>query len=262
MPTIVVQTHNLWGDAWASERSEALRSLYQRRAPDLLAAQELRGWSRDLLDAAMPHHKRVHDDFSGWEGQSNLWWDARMFDAIEHGAADVGILAEGARLFWVRLRHLPSGANLLWSTAHLTWPGHDVEQEDGVNLRVPQARRIVEELDRLGESHEAVFFTVDINDIAGANWALGNAGFLDSFSALGRHSPVTHPVIPSGFAEEVGTRLSPLASPPKAIDWIFSRGPVRARASEVVEYFHRGVAPSDHYPVAATVDVDAPADKP
>lgn len=261
MTTFVVQTHNLWGDAYPTERTEAIRALYTLRAPDLLATQELRGWSRDLLDRAMPHHARVVDDFAGWEKQSNLWWDTRLFTEIEHGAEDVGILDDAARLFWVRLRDVVSGATLLFSTAHLTWPGHVVEQTDGVNLRVPQAQRIVSDLERIGADDAAVFFTVDINDIAGPLWAFGNGGYLDSFSGLGRHSPVTHPVIPSGFGEGVGTRLSPVASPPKAIDWIYARGAVRPRASEVVEFFHRGVAPSDHYPVAATfTSVDAPTD--
>ncbi|MFS2242457.1 hypothetical protein [Microbacterium sp. OR16] len=256
MTTFVVQTHNLWGDAWQQERAGALRALYEVRPPDLLATQELRGWSRDALDETMAHHARVVDEFAGWERQSNLWWDSRLFEEVEHGAEDVGILDENARLFWVRLRVKRGGATLILSTAHLTWPGHAVEQGDGVNLRVPQAQRIVTCLDAIGDEGEAVFFTVDINDIAGPLWAFGNAGFLDSFSALGRHSPVTHPVIPSGFSDGVGTRLSPLASPAKAIDWVYARGPVRPRASEVVEFFHRGVAPSDHYPVAATFTLD------
>lgn len=251
MPTFVVQTHNLWGDAWPEERTESLRKLYELRAPDLLATQELRGWSRDVLDAAMPNHRRVEDEFPGWEKQSNLWWNTEVFAYVEHGAEDVGILDDSARLFWVRLHHLATDSTLIMSTAHLTWPGHKVEQGDGVNLRVPQAKRIIAELDRMAAEGEAVFFSVDINDIAGPLWAFGNAGYLDSFSALGRYSPVTHPVIPSGFGEGIGTRLSPVASPPKAIDWIYSRGPVQARVSEVVEFFHRGVAPSDHYPVAA-----------
>lgn len=251
--TFIAQTHNVWGDAHAAERTPSLRALYERRAPDLLATQELRGWSRDVLDAAMPHHARVDDDFPGWERQSNLWWDTRLFSEVEHGAEDVGILDENARLFWVRLREEAAGTEIVFSTAHLTWPGHAVEQADGVNLRVPQARRITAELERIAGADSPVMFTVDINDIGGPLWALGNAGFRDSHSALGRYSPVTHPVIPSGFAEDVGTRLSPIASPPKAIDWIFSRGPIQVRSSEVVEFFHRGIAPSDHYPVAATL---------
>jgi endonuclease/exonuclease/phosphatase family metal-dependent hydrolase len=84
-------------------------------------------------------------------------------------------------------------------------------------------------------------------------WTFGNAGFRDSFTALHRHSPPTHPVLPKPFADDIGTSRSPLASPAKAIDWIFLRGRLRTRASEVVEFFHRGIAPSDHAPVVATL---------
>ena len=248
--TFVAQTHNLWGDHVADQRRAPLEALYRLRPPDLLATQEQRGWSRDLIDEAMPGHDRIQDDFAGWATQSCLWWRRDMFEYIEHGADDVGILSPDARLFWVRLATV-SGPVLL-STAHLTWPGHPQEQDTGVNQRAPQARTIVRRLTELS-GNDACLFTVDINDIGPPSWELGNGGFLDSFTALGRHSPVTHPVVPSGFAETIGTHLSPLASPRKAIDWIFLGGPVRARASEVVEFFHRGVAPSDHYPVAATL---------
>jgi len=79
---VIAQTHNLWGDHHAAERVEALGGLYERRAPDLLATQETRAWSRDLLDAAMPGHDRVHDEFPGWERQSNLWWNRALFSEV------------------------------------------------------------------------------------------------------------------------------------------------------------------------------------
>ena len=250
--TFVAMTHNLWGDKFADERAGSLGRLYTVRPPDLLATQELRPWSRDIVDAALDDHERVVDDFPGWGKQSNLWWRRSVFEYVEHGAEDVGILDDGARLFWVRLRFVADPAQtIVFSTGHLTWPGHITERESGSNLRVPQAARVVAELARIAPE-EPCIFTVDINDIGGANWTFGNAGFLDSFTALHRHSPPTHPVIPSGFNEAIGTGMSPLASPPKAIDWLYFRGPLVARSSEVVEFFDRSVAPSDHYPVAAT----------
>lgn len=253
MSNFVAMTHNVWGDHYATEREEALRRLYTVRPPELLATQELRAWSRAVIDAALPAHSRVVDDFPGWERQSNLWWRNDAFQYLEHGAEDVGILDEGARLFWVRLRSTANPEQtLVFSTGHLTWPGHLTERDSGINQRVPQALAVVLNLRRIaGES--SCIFTVDINDIGGANWELGNGGFLDTFSALHRHSPATHPVIPSGFKDEIGTGMSPLASPSKAIDWIFFRGALISRTSEVVEFFHRGIAPSDHYPVAATL---------
>ena len=249
---VIVQTHNLWGDHHAAERVGALRGLYQRRPPDLLGTQETRAWSRDVLDAAMVGHERVHDDFPGWERQSNLWWDRELFSHVEHGAEDVGIHDPYARLFWVRLRIHGGPRTLLWSTAHLSYSGNAVEVDTGVNQRTLQARRVVDALAALERPGEPVFLTSDTNAIATAIWVIGNAGYLDSFTALNRQAPPTHPVNPNPFAATVGTPRSPIGSPQKVIDYIFFRGPARPRSAEVVEYFDRGIAPSDHYPVAST----------
>lgn len=250
--TFVAQTHNLWGDHHAIGREDAMRAMYERRAPDLLATQETRAWSRDLLDAVMPGHRRVHDDFPGWERQSNLWWNSELFSEVEHGAEDVGIHDQDARLFWVRLRVGGGDRTILWTTAHLSYSGNAVEVETGVNQRTPQARRIVQELARLGRLDEPVFLASDTNAIATAIWVIGNAGYIDSFSALNRQAPPTHPVVPNPFRDTVGTPKSPVASPHKTIDYIFFRGPVRSRSAEVVEFFDKGISPSDHYPVAST----------
>ncbi|WP_298862569.1 endonuclease/exonuclease/phosphatase family protein [uncultured Microbacterium sp.] len=254
--TFIAQTHNLWGDHHGADRADALRGLYERRAPDLLATQETRAWSRDLLDATMPGHDRVQDDFAGWQDEGCLWWDRELFTEVEHGAEDVGIHSPHARLFWVRLQVEGTDRTLLWTTAHLSYSGNAVEVETGVNQRTIQARRVIETLERLTHPGEAVLFASDTNAIATAIWIIGNAGYLDGFSALNRQAPPTHPVIPNAFASVVGTPKSPIASPQKTIDYIFFRGPLRARAAEVVEYFDRGIAPSDHYPVATAFALD------
>jgi len=250
--TFVAMTYNLWGDTYAEQRRPALAELLALRAPDLLAVQELRRWSRDVADEQLAGHDRVSDDFGGWERQSNLWWRRDLFGYVEHGATDVGIVDADARLFWVRLGTVTDPRReLVFSTAHLTWPGHPDERADGVNRRTGQAEAVIAELDRLAGDGPCLF-TVDINDIGPPLWALGNAGFTDSFTALGRQCPPTHPVQPIPHAVERGTRLSPLMSPAKAIDWLFVRGGLAVRSSEVVEFFAAGHAPSDHRPVAGT----------
>ncbi|GAA1618632.1 hypothetical protein GCM10009789_85580 [Kribbella sancticallisti] len=255
--SFTAMTYNLWADFFLDQRRDALTALFTTRPPDLLAVQELRGSTRKLIDDVLPTHDRV-DGGTGWETQSNLWWRRDLFEPLEHGAEDVGILAADARLFWVRLRPRdPAAPDLLLATAHLTWPGHPDERADLGNRRVRQARAIGTQLDRLA-GDGACLFTVDINDIGPPQWELGTAGFLDSFTALGRHSPVTHPVVPTVAPGPIGTRLSPLASPPKAIDWIFGRGPLAVRCSEVVDFFHDGRAPSDHHPVVATYTFTRP----
>ncbi|SEF16784.1 endonuclease/exonuclease/phosphatase family protein [Jiangella alba] len=373
MTTFVSMTYNLWGGHHLDARVPALRSLFEVRPPDLLSVQELTPRLRELIDAALPGHRRVDDPFPGWGTQSNLWWRDDLFTLEEHGAEDVGIRAEHARLFWARLRARPSGGgdaasgrsdaapgpsdaapgrsdaapgrsnaapglsgvafgasdtppgregphptgghrqtrslgdtdaasgrsdaapgpsdaapgrsnaapglsdvalgasdtppgregphptgghrqtrSFVYATAHLTWPGHPQERADDVSPRVGQARNIVAALDRLAGDGPCLF-TADVNDYARPLWVLREAGFADAFAALGRSSPITHPVVPLP-GEGQGQRPGWAAPEPvaKAIDWQFHRGPLRPRCAEVVEFFHEGVAPSDHKPVVVT----------
>ncbi|NEE04296.1 endonuclease/exonuclease/phosphatase family protein [Phytoactinopolyspora halotolerans] len=256
--TFVAMTYNLWGGHRLAERTPALRSLFEVRSPDVVGVQELHPESRALIDAALPDHDRVHDDFPGWATQGNIWWRRGLFELDEYGADDVGIRSENARLFWARLR--PIGRDglpaLVFSTAHLTWPGHPQERADDVNPRVKQARNVVAALDRIASDGPCVF-GVDINDYARPVWAMREGGFRDSFAALGASSPVTHPVLP---LIEPGDGWTAPPATQKAIDWLYHRGPIRARCSEVIDFFYEGRAPSDHKPVTAayTLEVTAP----
>lgn len=249
--TFVAMSYNIWGKHWLAERSSALRAVLQVRDPDILAVQELVPRSRQLIDAALPDHERVDDPFPGWSRQSNIWWRASQFSLEEYGAEDVGIRSEHARLFWVRLRPATASPSVLFSTAHLTWQGHPQERVDDLNPRVAQARRIVEELTRLGGAGPCVF-TADMNDYARPLWAMRAAGFADPFTALGTTSPPTHPVVPQLLP---GGGWAAPESPAKAIDWQFYRGPIRPRSSEVADFFYEGRAPSDHKPVVVTYTV-------
>lgn len=44
------------------------------RAPDVLAVQELRRPTRDLIDESLSTPRRVDDPFPGWEQEGNIWW--------------------------------------------------------------------------------------------------------------------------------------------------------------------------------------------
>lgn len=248
--TTVTMTYNLWGSAYWEARVDAVRALFTTRAPDILAVQELRPASRTLLDEVLAGHDRVDDEFDGWSRESNIWWRRDLYELEEYGAEEIGLREKLRRLFWVRLRPLAleSGPSVLFATAHYTWPGNAQECADDVSPRVGQARRTVEELERLMPDGPRVFVG-DLNDYARPIRVLREAGYLDSFAALGRTSPATHPVFPNarGAAGDVG-----LESVSKAIDLQFHQGPITPRTSEVVDFFHQGMAPSDHYPVVVT----------
>ncbi|HPZ48940.1 MAG TPA: hypothetical protein PLA44_03665 [Propionibacteriaceae bacterium] len=243
-------TYNLWGETFLARRLEAVRALFTLRPPDLLATQELTPTLRAALDEVLPTHARVHDDHPGWSTQSNLWWRTAMFELVDHGWRDVGIISPHAGLFWVRLRPLApaSPPEIVVSTAHLTYQRHPDELADLSNRRVPQARRIVAALDEIA-GDAPVIFTADFNDIAPAHLVFGQAGYLDSYTALARNLPATHPLPGASSMEGVWSPNSPIAGVRKGIDALFSRGPLVARLSEVVEFHHDGQIPSDHAPV-------------
>ncbi|WP_205855927.1 endonuclease/exonuclease/phosphatase family protein [Phytoactinopolyspora endophytica] len=250
--TVVTMVYNLWGDHRWEDRAGPLRELLRIRDPDILATQELRLASRTVIDEVLQGHDRVEDDFPGWAGQGNIWWRRDLFKHEDHGAEDIGIRADDACLFWVRLAVRDLGTSLVFATAHYTWPGHETEWHDDVSPRPEHARRTVDALNRLAPDIPCIF-TGDLNDYARPLWILRSAGFEDSFSYLKRLSPATHPVFPNPVAR---VDVNDPEFTPSTIDWQFHRGPLAPRVSEVVDFYSDGVPPSDHKPVAVAYRIE------
>lgn len=241
-PRFVAGTLNLWADARWNDRLAAVQGFIRGHMPDILAVQELRPVSQQLLDREMPDHQRVEDPFAGWHEEGNVYWCQDLFELVEYGAEDVGILGDLRRLFWVRLMFRDEvGTSLLVATAHYTWPGHRRERQTGQNPRLEQARRTATTLTGLGRPDEPLLFMGDLNDFQHPLRILRERGFEDAFSALGRKSPVTRPSGPKGYEAEAQVN-----------DWILHRGPIRPMAADVVDYFANDLPPSDHKPVLVT----------
>lgn len=253
--TTVAMTYNIWGDHWWAEREPAMRAFLDQRAPDVFAVQELKPAQQKVFDEVLPGYARVADGFPGWTHNGNTWWDRELYELTDYGAEDIGMLAEHARLFWVRLRikALDGDSTLVFANAHYTFPGHAQEWESDVSPRTNQARRTVAELDRIAGDAPCIFVG-DLNDYARPIKVIRDAGFQESFGALGAISPPTHPAVPN--ARSAAGDPAP-ESVPKAIDFMFHRGRLRVRSSEVVEFFHGGIAPSDHRPVVTTYTITA-----
>lgn len=83
----------------------------------------------------------------------------------------------------------------------------------------------------------------DFNDYLYPIEVLRDAGFEDSFQAVGRVPDVTHPAIT--MAQE----------PPPLLDWMMHRGPIRPTLTSVVDFFHEEFPPSDHKPILTTYTV-------
>lgn len=238
---MVVCTLNLWETSRWAERSASLRRFLELHRPDLLCVQELRPESLALIQEALPDHDHVRDGFPGWSLEGNVFWNRSAFGLEDAGAEDVGMLETHRRLFWARLApaRRPK-ARLLVSTAHFTWPGNAREKEDGINIRMEQARRTSACLDLLAPSPAPLLFMGDLNDHYHPIRILKAAGLGECFSGMGRQPRATRPAAPT------------YQGPEETLDWIFYRGGIRPMTCEVVDFFHGDFAPSDHKPVLAT----------
>lgn len=237
---VVATTYNLWADSRWFERTEPLRAYLELTRPDVLCVQELRPASRDLIDAALPDHSRVDDEFEGWLREGNIWWSNAIFELLEHGAEELGLLSPLRRLFWVRLRHLASETTVLVATAHYTWQGNPRERTEGSSPRIAESLATVEALERVAGTAEPVLFMGDLNDATNAIRILREGGLVDSFTACGAPLQPTHPARPTASGN------------PQVLDWQLHRGAIRCMNSHVGEFFLGDIAPSDHKPVVAT----------
>jgi len=246
--TFVAHTYNLWGSSRWAERRPFLERFFRLHGPDVLCVQELTPEASELIAETVPALSRVDDPLDGSTREDNIFWDAGLFEAVEHGTVDINILVPSRHLFWVRLRIEGTASTMLVATAHFDWVGNTREVTERFNVRVDQAERTVEALDGLADAEEPVLFMGDLNDDWHPLAVLRDAGFADSFAALGRAPVPTHPALP----------LNGTPPPPRTYDWMLHRGPIRPLLTSVI-YAYAGVLPgSDHRPVATTYRIEAP----
>ncbi|MEE9228630.1 MAG: endonuclease/exonuclease/phosphatase family protein [Acidimicrobiia bacterium] len=232
-------TYNLWGTSGWQERRRPLERFLELHRPDVLCAQELSPAACELIGDTLPWTRRVEDPFAGWTGESNVFWNSRLFEIVDHGAEDIGIPEGDRRLFWVRLV-TEAGTTMVVATAHLSWTGNIRELTERVNVRIAQAEAAAAFLEQLADPDEPVIFMGDFNDHLHPLRILRIAGFDDSFMALGREPAITFPAFP--MAQQ----------PPELFDWMLHRGPIHATLTSVVDFHVGGFAPSDHKPVVTT----------
>jgi len=234
---------NLWNTQRWPAREAPLRRLLER-SPDVLAVQELRPQLTDVIEAELPHHRRVIGEQRGWTHEGNVWWDERTFHHLGHGAAPFGAIERDRRVFWVRLAHVATAQEVVIATVHLTWLGGSDELDTGTNPRLAQTRAVIRALgDVAGDG--ACLIMGDLNDAVVPPRVLRAAGFAEAWGALDVTPSATFPAFPLSTD---GTRRPPLL-PPSTLDWQFHRGDVRPMMTEVIDQPYRGIAPSDHRPL-------------
>lgn len=241
----VVATYNIWGVNRWPEREEALRGFLRDVRPDILAVQEFRPVLQEVIDAELTDHERVDDPFEGWTREGNIYWHKGLFDKVEHGAEQIGILEPLRRLFWVRLKLIGTDKTIVVANAHFTWVGHKIEVAEHINPRVGQAEKTIEALNRLVPEDEPVIFLGDLNETGNAIKTLRKGGLTDCWRGKGTFPQPTHPAYPTAKGS------------PQVLDWQFYRGPIRPITCEVVDYVKGELSPSDHKPVVVTYGTEA-----
>lgn len=234
--TFLACTYNLWGSFDWGNRSASLERFLEVNRPDVLCVQEATREACDLIAGALGSHATVADPFPGWVEEGTIYWNTQLFDLVEHGVCDIGILEELRRLFWVRLR-TPGDRTIVVATAHFSWTGEREHLPEHGNVRIRQAEAAVDALNALVGKGEPVLFMGDFNDYIHPIRVLRGAGFVDSFAALGREVVITYPARPLGSA------------PPQLLDWMMHRGPVRPSLTSVVDFYVDEIPPSDHKPI-------------
>jgi endonuclease/exonuclease/phosphatase family metal-dependent hydrolase len=244
-----IVTYNLWGTERWAERAPAIRRFCETYQPDVMGIQELSPESRSLLDDALPGHARVDDDFPGWTTEGNIWWNAGLFEPVDHGAEDIGIEASpDRRLFWVRLRVKDRPRTLWVGDLHLTAADTRKELDEGVNSRVAETKRAIGALGRLVGPDEAAFLVGDFNDSLAPLAHLFGSGYHSCFAKLGEMPPPTMPafgdrLLGYGFASSF------------VYDWIVANDRARPLSASSPHVFADHVPPSDHWPVHAVYEL-------
>ncbi|MCH7668146.1 MAG: endonuclease/exonuclease/phosphatase family protein [Acidobacteria bacterium] len=237
--TFLACTYNLWSTFRWEERRRPLERFLELHRPDILCAQELSPGAATLIGDTMSAMNRVDDPFSGWLNEGNIFWNTDLFELVDYGAVDIGMLEENRRLFHVRLQ-TTTGVTVVIATAHFSWSGNVREITEDVNIRIGQAERAAVALDSLVGPDEPVLFMGDFNGYIHPLRKLRNAGFDDSFMSVGRQPSMTFPAFPIA------------RQPPELLDWMMHRGPIRPTLTSVIDFHVAGFPPSDHKPILTT----------
>lgn len=264
--TFNMREFNNYPPNWPHRRLPMLQCL-TTFTPDILCVHELHPLFHDVIVEALPCHAYVQDSFPGWQNESNIYWNSNLFNLLEYGITDIGMMEPLRRLFWVLLQikapkqtirecqtsERINTQKILVATAHYTWEGHVEELTTNVNLRKQQAQRTAAALHSLqskfNDPHLAMLFMGDLNENFHPRRILSEAGFIDCFSALLLPAPSTHPQRPSLPHEDSLTDCT--------LDWIMQNNYARPILAAVLrnllcigEY-----SVSDHCPLMCMYEI-------
>lgn len=145
---------------------------------------------------------------------------------------------------WVHLRERRTGREFRYWNTHLDHRGQKA-REKGATLIVQSAEVLPADLPQI--------LTGDMNARANnpAIENFKNGGWVDTYGAV--HGPADPGFTAHAFKGREYPANNPDGTPRGRIDWIFSRGPVKAIAAAVIRDGRNGHYPSDHFFMSADV---------
>ena len=261
--TLDVMTFNIrtseGRDGWNSwpYRKELVAETIRSADADILGLQEVLAEQILFLESELPEHRWIGVDrgLNGGTGLSEatpIFYRHRELVPIESGTFWLGDQPRerfrgrrggrgGSRIVtWARFHHLESGQQVYVFNTHFTLRRgpRQVRSAEMINERIAAL-----------PPGSAVVVMGDFNSVAGSSetWDVATGtGLRDAWiSASERIGP---PLTANGFS-----------APPEGregrIDWILVGGPIEVKRATTVVHSSDGRYPSDHYPVAAELEI-------
>jgi endonuclease/exonuclease/phosphatase family metal-dependent hydrolase len=205
------------------------------------------------ISTVLPSHTTVTSSEEGWDTCGcTIYWNDSLYELKGRGFSHLDMVDYPERgVFWVRLgvRANPR-LTFLAATVHFPWVGAPTELSTGVNQRIPACAKLCSALRHISAPGEAVLLAGDFNDDFHPLRILSDEmGFQEVFESLDLPPPITHPVRPSDYEEEM--------RPNRTLDWIMTLLPQNCRTVSAYVKSVRGGWPaaSDHMPVIAVIEL-------
>ena len=244
MQRISVVSLNLWNTEYWEERKACVTSFVQTYAADVYCFQEVRPQTLALLDDSLHEYVRIEGEEEGWRCENSIYLRKDRFKVDSFGRVDLKMPEVHRGLFWVKV-HTNEAKPLFIGTMHLTHQLNADELRTGIGYRHAEAHLAARALNELAQG-DAALICGDFNDPVHPSWIFHEqAGFSDVFTLLGLAAPVTFPC----------PYLSSERFLVEAIDKIMIKGPIRPVLATSPQFMTVGSALSDHWPVAAVLDL-------
>jgi endonuclease/exonuclease/phosphatase family metal-dependent hydrolase len=242
-------------NAWLNRRTLVAETI-RKFGPHVLGLQEVVNEQIEYLAAALPDYRwlGIDRELNGGVGLSEyvpIFYRHAELSPIESGnfwllpTPDAPPrVPEGGRVSrivtWAKFHHLATGKPIYVFNTHFTLRQGEAQLDSARMIKARIAPLPAESI---------VVLTGDFNAVAETSepWReLAEASLADAWLVAGeRRGPAS---TLSGFGP-------PREGEASRIDWILVRGPVVVRTAETVLHNEGGRYPSDHYPVAASLDL-------